>query len=272
MADDPIESDRLFSPPPSWWEDTTRNLQILEEESDIATFFMLCVLFGIFGIFGLVILVYIMALIIESITPRMDPIRSRMIHHRHRHRRTYNTFSADGERNGRSQLVRIAIETRKDLLETLFAGKPYSKELVKTVENARRTKFMSTQTKDEQSPLQDNTECDNCENLSYGSNDESLSDSKEMDSLVKADSNSTTDKCCQDSPSADTTVSCLICLSPYEDGDDVLISEACYHMFHKSCLLEWLKQKDDCPYCRRTLALALNKGAGGQSAHIETTV
>jgi E3 ubiquitin-protein ligase RNF13 len=48
----------------------------------------------------------------------------------------------------------------------------------------------------------------------------------------------------------DEPESCCICLSDYESGD-VLISLACEHEFHKSCIEPWLTSHRTCPLCKR---------------------
>lgn len=51
------------------------------------------------------------------------------------------------------------------------------------------------------------------------------------------------------------TGECSICLEPYKPGEMICIAkaEACNHVFHKECLVEWLKTKDCCPLCRVNL-------------------
>mmetsp|Transcript_37547 Transcript_37547/g.76596 ORF Transcript_37547/g.76596 Transcript_37547/m.76596 type:complete len:225 (-) Transcript_37547:185-859(-) len=45
---------------------------------------------------------------------------------------------------------------------------------------------------------------------------------------------------------------CNICLGDYEQGQEVCRSRngLCNHMFHKSCIFEWLLKHDECPCCR----------------------
>jgi hypothetical protein len=48
---------------------------------------------------------------------------------------------------------------------------------------------------------------------------------------------------------------CSICLSHYEAGDTVYWAknEACNHIYHQECVLQWLECHDDCPLCRTNL-------------------
>ena len=47
-------------------------------------------------------------------------------------------------------------------------------------------------------------------------------------------------------------VVCSICLVDYVDGDEICKSrnKKCKHVFHRSCIKQWLMWHDDCPYCR----------------------
>lgn len=42
---------------------------------------------------------------------------------------------------------------------------------------------------------------------------------------------------------------CIICLENYKIGDKISIL-SCEHFYHKKCLNEWLKKKEECPLCR----------------------
>lgn len=46
---------------------------------------------------------------------------------------------------------------------------------------------------------------------------------------------------------------CPICFGVFEDDDIVIIGKYCTHMYHSSCLLEWLECHDICPYCRANM-------------------
>lgn len=51
------------------------------------------------------------------------------------------------------------------------------------------------------------------------------------------------------------TGECSICLESYKPGEMICVAkvETCDHVFHKECLIEWLKRKDCCPLCRVNL-------------------
>jgi hypothetical protein len=53
--------------------------------------------------------------------------------------------------------------------------------------------------------------------------------------------------------------SCTICLFDYQEDDNICWSHnpQCQHHFHKVCIIEWLKNHDQCPCCRHNyLALS----------------
>lgn len=44
---------------------------------------------------------------------------------------------------------------------------------------------------------------------------------------------------------------CSICLAEFEKGEKVMTGTHCSHMYHSSCIMEWLqKGNDHCPFCR----------------------
>ena len=42
---------------------------------------------------------------------------------------------------------------------------------------------------------------------------------------------------------------CVICLEDFENGDNAIFLP-CIHLFHKDCILNWLKSHDNCPICK----------------------
>ncbi|CAJ1956847.1 unnamed protein product [Cylindrotheca closterium] len=54
---------------------------------------------------------------------------------------------------------------------------------------------------------------------------------------------------------------CSICLECYKPGEAICVAKAdtCNHVFHKACLVEWLKNHDCCPLCRVNLLLEMKK-------------
>ena len=51
--------------------------------------------------------------------------------------------------------------------------------------------------------------------------------------------------------------SCTICLQKFK-GTDIIKEFCCKHIFHKKCLLKWLKTSNNCPLCKHNLMDDLN--------------
>ena len=45
---------------------------------------------------------------------------------------------------------------------------------------------------------------------------------------------------------------CAICLENYSIGNKIIYLPCC-HYFHSSCIRNWLKIKNKCPYCKRVI-------------------
>lgn len=52
--------------------------------------------------------------------------------------------------------------------------------------------------------------------------------------------------------SEEENVMCAICLSDFEAAEEVC-QLRCHelHIFHKKCIVQWLKKKNECPVCRQ---------------------
>mmetsp|Transcript_10463 Transcript_10463/g.13570 ORF Transcript_10463/g.13570 Transcript_10463/m.13570 type:complete len:332 (-) Transcript_10463:128-1123(-) len=50
----------------------------------------------------------------------------------------------------------------------------------------------------------------------------------------------------------DDKVSCRVCLSEYEDQEELKLLP-CFHRFHTSCIDEWLKRSSACPLCNNSI-------------------
>ena len=50
----------------------------------------------------------------------------------------------------------------------------------------------------------------------------------------------------------DDKKSCVICLEEFK-ADDEVVSLYCLHLFHKTCIFEWLKGHDSCPICKMNI-------------------
>ena len=46
---------------------------------------------------------------------------------------------------------------------------------------------------------------------------------------------------------------CLVCLTEYEQGEQLRKLPKCGHFFHQHCVDPWLLQHDMCPICRTTI-------------------
>ena len=51
---------------------------------------------------------------------------------------------------------------------------------------------------------------------------------------------------------------CAICLNEFIGVDIIKAFYKCEHIFHKSCLLDWLKKSDSCPLCNHNLKDDIN--------------
>ena len=57
----------------------------------------------------------------------------------------------------------------------------------------------------------------------------------------------------QDEEKPVSELTCCICLEKYEGGDEIGWSRnpKCKHVFHKECIIEWLRKQENCPMCRK---------------------
>ena len=51
---------------------------------------------------------------------------------------------------------------------------------------------------------------------------------------------------------------CAICLQKYK-GVDIIKEFPCKHIFHKNCILKWIKSSNKCPLCKYDIANDVNK-------------
>jgi len=51
---------------------------------------------------------------------------------------------------------------------------------------------------------------------------------------------------------------CAICLQKYK-GVDIIKEFPCRHIFHKTCILKWIKSSNKCPLCKYDIADDVNK-------------
>lgn len=43
---------------------------------------------------------------------------------------------------------------------------------------------------------------------------------------------------------------CVICLGSFEEGEECWVIKTCNHVYHESCIKEWLSRNQQCPLCR----------------------
>ncbi|KAF7846461.1 hypothetical protein BT93_L4304 [Corymbia citriodora subsp. variegata] len=43
---------------------------------------------------------------------------------------------------------------------------------------------------------------------------------------------------------------CVICLEGFEEGEECWVMKTCGHVYHESCIKEWLARNQRCPLCR----------------------
>jgi Ring finger domain len=48
---------------------------------------------------------------------------------------------------------------------------------------------------------------------------------------------------------------CVICLTEFEEGEEIRKLPQCGHEFHVGCIDQWLRSRSSCPSCRRVLVL-----------------
>ena len=51
---------------------------------------------------------------------------------------------------------------------------------------------------------------------------------------------------------------CPICLLKYK-GSDIIKEFPCKHIYHKNCILKWLKKSNICPLCKYDITFEINK-------------
>ncbi|KAM7259297.1 hypothetical protein ACFE04_015038 [Oxalis oulophora] len=53
---------------------------------------------------------------------------------------------------------------------------------------------------------------------------------------------------------SDQKEECSICWEDYKKDDKCCVLSECKHVFHQTCILTWLRLKDDCPLCRHIIS------------------
>jgi len=95
-----------------------------------------------------------------------------------------------------------------------------------------------------------------------GGYEERLMEVQEMLSRRRGLSNETIDRIpkyrWEPTGRADAQTQCMICLSDFESGDEVR-ELPCGHIFHASCVDEWLRRCTDCPICKANVDRAVRQ-------------
>ncbi|KAF7813587.1 RING-H2 finger protein ATL52-like [Senna tora] len=60
--------------------------------------------------------------------------------------------------------------------------------------------------------------------------------------------------------------SCAVCLSGFEEGEEVRKLPRCNHCFHVMCIDMWLYSHFDCPICRTPVVAAFSRSSGDENA------
>lgn len=54
----------------------------------------------------------------------------------------------------------------------------------------------------------------------------------------------------QNDGAVNKTSTCVICLEEFRDGDECKVRSKCNHIFHQTCIGDWLEDHATCPLCR----------------------
>lgn len=54
----------------------------------------------------------------------------------------------------------------------------------------------------------------------------------------------------QNDDAVNKTSTCVICLEEFRDGDECKVRSKCNHIFHQTCIDDWLDDHSTCPLCR----------------------
>lgn len=65
---------------------------------------------------------------------------------------------------------------------------------------------------------------------------------------------------------------CTVCMEEYKENEPNVVQLPCNHLFHKVCLIGWLKDHNVCPVCRYELPEERGDGPGGHNGNGASTV
>ena len=100
-----------------------------------------------------------------------------------------------------------------------------------------------------------NSSSDNSNNNSFSDNQENKS-SKDLDNFSN-NPNYAISKIKDPKKLSENKKKCLICLEKFRKGEESIILP-CIHMFHSTCIKKWMKIKDFCPLCKKSIKYKKN--------------
>lgn len=169
----------------------------------------------------------------------------------------------------RSSMTEREKKSRKDfVLETLITKKftlgAEKREASQNTLSQSCVNKADNLTDDTETSLSPNTDCSNDKQKDPSDNPGESEASIKADkprkkkSILELSINSISSLFEQNETSNDNEMNCCsICLSEYEEGDDICLSPnpQCKHAFHKDCMVEWLMKHNRCPICRNNYLL-----------------
>lgn len=197
---------------------------------------ILAAILGLVGLVATVALTYVVALLCDTTV------------------RIFSPFQQPETENASHQgLDRARIETsvQKRIVKELFANETF---LYSSKKATAKEGVISKKGDDEESGIQ-------LQEMSLKDKDTTETDEESTASPTKqpvgertSDAATNTDE--QDSEMfSSSEPACCICLAPYREGESILRSKHCTHMFHSACCEDWILQKPVCPLCAKPMIL-----------------
>lgn len=234
----------------SIWNAAVRVNRMLQSGGNIGSWLLASVL-GLAGLVATIVLVYFVALIIDKLVSWCSPD---LILFPNEH---------NDEENGRRQRLdptRLELDDKKRIVKQLFANATF----LYSCTNSAAT-IVPSSTTNTKLPGEDDT-------IEHGIElqDMSTQGTSESDDTIKVQEGETGSEIMENnkdieedakekegSPDLFSTnePGCCICLAPYREGDLVLRSKHCSHMYHAACCEDWILHKPVCPLCSTPMIL-----------------